>query len=122
RALEPAWVDGVSPVPLLRQAAESIRARRTARARAAAARPGVRLVLPLGLCLLPACVRLGLGPVLVSTGTELVGGGAAPAPGVVGEVPGCPQPGGGCPAAAHPVHAGSKHGGGSGPRRGEESR
>jgi len=74
RALEPAWVDGVSPVPLLRQAAESIRARRTARAREAAARLGVRLVLPLGLCLLPAFVLLGLVPVLLSTGTELIGG------------------------------------------------
>lgn len=74
RVLEPAWVDGVSPVPLLRQAAETIRARRTARAREAAARLGVRLVLPLGLCLLPAFVLLGLVPVLLSTGTELFGG------------------------------------------------
>ncbi|HLS62206.1 MAG TPA: type II secretion system F family protein [Ruania sp.] len=74
RALGPAWVDGVSPVPLLRQAAESIRARRTARAREAAARLGVRLVLPLGLCLLPAFVLLGLVPVLLSTGIELIGG------------------------------------------------
>ncbi len=74
RALEPAWVDGVSPVPLLAQAAATIRARRTARAREAAARLGVRLVLPLGLCLLPAFVLLGLVPVLLSTGTELFGG------------------------------------------------
>lgn len=74
RALEPAWVDGVSPVPLLQQAAETIRARRTATAREAAARLGVRLVLPLGLCLLPAFVLLGLVPVLLSTGTDLFGG------------------------------------------------
>lgn len=74
RALEPAWTGGVSPVPLLRQAAATIRARRTARAREAAARLGVRLVLPLGLCLLPAFVLLGLVPVLLSTGTQLFGG------------------------------------------------
>ncbi|HIZ34673.1 MAG TPA: type II secretion system F family protein [Candidatus Ruania gallistercoris] len=73
-ALEPAWTDGVSPVPLLHQAADTVRARRTARAREAAARLGVRLVLPLGLCLLPAFVLLGLVPVLLSTGTRLFGG------------------------------------------------
>ena len=73
-ALEPAWTDGVSPVPLLRQAADTVRARRTARAREAAARLGVRLVLPLGLCLLPAFVLLGLIPVLLSTGSGLFGG------------------------------------------------
>ena len=74
RALEPAWTDGVSPVPLLQQAADTVRARRTARAREAAARLGVRLVLPLGLCLLPAFVLLGLVPVLLSTGAGLFGG------------------------------------------------
>ena len=74
RALEPAWTDGVSPVPLLHQAADTVRVRRTARAREAAARLGVRLVLPLGLCLLPAFVLLGLVPVLLSTGTRLFGG------------------------------------------------
>ena len=73
-ALGPAWTDGVSPVPLLRQAADTVRARRTARAREAAARLGVRLVLPLGLCLLPAFVLLGLVPVLLSTGSTLFGG------------------------------------------------
>lgn len=73
-ALEPAWVDGVSPVPLLQQAARTIRSRRTAQAREAAARLGVRLVLPLGLCLLPAFVLLGLVPVLLSTGTDLLAG------------------------------------------------
>lgn len=73
-ALEPAWTDGVSPVPLLRQGADTVRARRTARAREAAARLGVRLVLPLGLCLLPAFVLLGLLPVLLSTGAGLLGG------------------------------------------------
>lgn len=73
RALQPAWDGGVSPVPLLRQAADSIRRQRLRRAREAAARLGVRLVLPLGLCLLPAFVLFGLLPVLLSTGSRLLG-------------------------------------------------
>ncbi|UFU07136.1 type II secretion system F family protein [Ruania halotolerans] len=72
-ALGPAWRDGVDPAPLLAQAAVTIRARRGSRAREAAARLGVRLVLPLGLCLLPAFVLLGLAPVLLSTGMNLFG-------------------------------------------------
>ncbi|TDE89252.1 secretion system protein [Occultella glacieicola] len=73
RALAPAWCDGVAPGAGLRQAAEGIRARRGASAREAAARLGVQLVLPLGLCLLPAFVLLGLVPVLLSTGVDLLG-------------------------------------------------
>lgn len=73
-ALEPAWADGVDPEPLLRHAAAAIRRTRQARAREAAARLGVRLVLPLGLCLLPAFVLLGLVPVLLAAGLELWGG------------------------------------------------
>ncbi len=69
--LAPAWRDGVDPDPLLRQAAATIRSGRSARAREAAARLGVRLVLPLGCCLLPAFVLLGLVPVLLSTGADL---------------------------------------------------
>ncbi|WP_089775973.1 type II secretion system F family protein [Ruania alba] len=72
-ALGPAWRDGVDPGPLLAQAAATIRARRGSRAREAAARLGVRLVLPLGICLLPAFVLLGLMPVLLSTGSSLFG-------------------------------------------------
>lgn len=71
RALAPAWSDGVDPEPLLAHAAAAIRTGRRARAREAAARLGVRLVLPLGLCLLPAFVLLGLVPVLLSAGLEL---------------------------------------------------
>src|SRR5699024_7748005 len=50
--LEPAWRDGADPTGLLRQAARTIRSDRRAAARAAASRLGVRLVLPVGLCLL----------------------------------------------------------------------
>ncbi|UFU03403.1 type II secretion system F family protein [Ruania suaedae] len=71
--LGPAWQDGVDPEPLLRQAALTIRTGRATRAREAAARLGVRLVLPLGCCLLPAFALLGLVPVLLSTGTSLLG-------------------------------------------------
>lgn len=73
-ALAPAWTDGVDPEPLLAHAAASIRRGRQARAREAAARLGVRLVLPLGLCLLPAFVLLGLVPLLISAGVDLWGG------------------------------------------------
>jgi len=71
RALAPAWSDGVDPEPLLAHAAAAIRIGRQARAREAAARLGVRLVLPLGLCLLPAFVLLGLVPLLISAGLDV---------------------------------------------------
>lgn len=71
--LKPAWYDGVDPTGLLAQAARSIRSDRRAAARSAAARLGVRLVLPIGLCLLPAFVLVGLVPVLLSSGFSLLG-------------------------------------------------
>ena len=72
-ALEPAWVDGVPAGPLLTRAADQVRAGQARAAEEAAGRLGVRLVLPLGLCFLPAFVLLGLVPVLVSTGVGLAG-------------------------------------------------
>jgi len=72
-ALEPAWVDGAAPGPLLRQAAGSVRATRHREAQEAAARLGVRLVLPLGLCFLPAFVLLGLVPVVLAAGGAVLG-------------------------------------------------
>jgi Flp pilus assembly protein TadB len=73
RALRPAWEDGVPPGALLRGAAESVRRARDARAAEAAARLGVRLVVPLGLCHLPAFVLVGLVPVLSSMATTTLG-------------------------------------------------
>lgn len=73
-SLAPAWHDGVDPGPLLRRAASAVRARRARAAQEDAARLGVRLVLPLGLCLLPAFVLLALVPVLLSGGAALLGG------------------------------------------------
>lgn len=74
RALRPAWEDGVPPGSLLRSAAESVRRARDAGAAEAAARLGVRLVVPLGLCHLPAFVLIGLVPVLGSMATTTLGG------------------------------------------------
>ncbi|WP_139316048.1 type II secretion system F family protein [Cellulosimicrobium sp. CUA-896] len=73
RALRPAWVYGAGPVQSLRAAGESLRQERAAAARTAAARLGVRLVLPLGACFLPAFVLVGLLPVLLSLGSGLLG-------------------------------------------------
>lgn len=72
RALEPAWTDGADPGPLLARGAEAVRARRHRRAHEDAARLGVRLVLPLGLCFLPAFVLLALVPVLLAAGGSLL--------------------------------------------------
>lgn len=72
RALRPAWEEGVAPSAALAATADALRRDRDGRAAAAAGRLGVRLVLPLGLCHLPAFVLVGLVPVLVSTaGTAL---------------------------------------------------
>ena len=64
--LEAAWVHGAAPGPALRARAGAIRRDRRRGGREAAGRLGVHLVLPLGLCFLPAFVLLGLVPVLVS--------------------------------------------------------
>lgn len=71
-ALRPTWDDGVPASGALRAAAATVRRRRNAAAVVAAEKLGVRLVLPLGLCYLPAFVLVGLLPVLVSVaGTSL---------------------------------------------------
>jgi len=69
-----AWTAGAAPGPLLRQAAERLVRERRDLARVAAARLGVRLVLPLGLCLLPSFVLLGLVPVMASLAGAFFGG------------------------------------------------
>lgn len=72
-ALQLAWTDGVAPDSMLAATAGALRASRAARAREEAERLGVRLVLPLGLCLLPAFVLIGLVPVMIATGGDLLG-------------------------------------------------
>ncbi|MGC5168173.1 type II secretion system F family protein [Luteimicrobium sp. DT211] len=74
-ALRPAWEHGAPPEPALRAATDQLRRDRAERSATAAGRLGVRLVLPLGLCYLPAFVLVGLVPVLVSYGIGLLGGG-----------------------------------------------
>lgn len=65
-ALEPAWRHGASARVALQRLAEKLRKDRTARAERVAARLSVRLVIPLGVCFLPAFVLLGLVPLGVS--------------------------------------------------------
>ena len=72
-ALRGAWMGGVAPGAALRVAAERLRRERRTAARAAAARLGTHLVLPLGLCFLPSFVLLGLVPVVASLAGSLVG-------------------------------------------------
>lgn len=67
------WENGVDPTPALRAAAAAWRSRRAARAREEAARLAVRLVLPLGACLLPAFVLVGVVPVVLAAGGSLLG-------------------------------------------------
>jgi pilus assembly protein TadC len=74
RALRPAWVDGAAPGESLRAAGAELRRERRNAARTAAARLGVRLVLPLGACYLPAFVLVGLAPVLLALGIDLLSG------------------------------------------------
>lgn len=72
-ALEPAWTTGASAAPALRSAAVEERQARRRRAREATSKLGVRLVLPLGLCFLPAFVLIGVVPVLISLAGRLTG-------------------------------------------------
>jgi Type II secretion system (T2SS), protein F len=74
----PAWVaaldevlllardSGLAVAPLLTARAEEERRRQAADARAAAARLGVRVVLPTGLCLLPAFLLLAIVPLVLA--------------------------------------------------------
>ena len=72
--LRPGWEDGASPTALLVGTAAALRAGRRAADEEAAERLAVRLVVPLGLCHLPAFVVLGIAPVVASVGLDLVHG------------------------------------------------
>ncbi|WP_216382557.1 type II secretion system F family protein [Arcanobacterium phocae] len=71
QTLQPAWVDGVAPLPLLERGARTLRLTQARRAKEAAARLGATLVLPLGLCFLPAFVILGVVPVVAGAAATL---------------------------------------------------
>lgn len=66
QALEPAWKDGVAPEALLKGAGGRVRASKDQRARQAAQKLTVRLVVPLGICQLPAFILLGIVPVILA--------------------------------------------------------
>lgn len=66
QGLQPGWEQGVSPILLLEHAAQQSREKHLARAEEEAARLAVKLVVPLGLFLLPAFVVWGVIPVVVS--------------------------------------------------------
>lgn len=72
-ALRAAWTDGAAPVPLIQRSAQSLRLQRQRDAKEAAARLGARLVLPLGLCFLPAFILLGIVPVVAGAAGRLLG-------------------------------------------------
>lgn len=72
--LRAAWEEGVAPSGALRTAAVEVRRDEHRAAMEAAGRLGVRLVLPLGLCFLPAFVLVGLVPVLVSMTAGVLAG------------------------------------------------
>ncbi|WP_366180843.1 hypothetical protein ABXS69_01420 [Actinomyces timonensis] len=72
--LRPGWEDGASPSSLLSRTATSIRAGRSAADEEAAERLAVRLVIPLGLCHLPAFVLLGIVPVVAGAGLDILAG------------------------------------------------
>jgi len=74
RCLQLAEQTGAPVAVLLRSSADELRRRRRRAAALAAARLGVRVVAPLGLCTLPAFAALAVVPVLVSLGRDLLAG------------------------------------------------
>lgn len=74
RALTLAGMAGVPPSALIRRAAADLRRDEAARLEAASARLGVHIVLPLGLCFLPAFALLTVVPVISSLATGIIGG------------------------------------------------
>ncbi|MFL6240602.1 MAG: type II secretion system F family protein, partial [Actinomycetes bacterium] len=71
--LGPTWASGAAPGPALREAADHLRRARRRAAREAAGRLGVRLVLPLGLCFLPAFVLVGVLPLVLAMAGGVLG-------------------------------------------------
>lgn len=69
--LRAAWTDGAAPVPLIERSAHTLRLQRQRNAKEAAERLGARLVLPLGLCFLPAFILIGVVPVVAGAAERL---------------------------------------------------
>lgn len=66
RALAPSWHTGASPVDALAALSEVLLDRASAAGESAAAELGVRVSLPLALCLMPAFILTGIVPLLVA--------------------------------------------------------
>lgn len=80
RALAPAWHRGASPVDALAALSEALLDGASAAGENAAAELGVRIALPLALCLMPAFILTGIVPLLVALAGSVMGdaGGAGP--------------------------------------------
>ncbi|MBC7298449.1 MAG: type II secretion system F family protein, partial [Demequina sp.] len=74
RALAPAWHRGASPVDSLAALNEALLDTASAAGESAAAELGVRIALPLALCLMPAFVLTGIVPLLVALAGSVMGG------------------------------------------------
>lgn len=66
RALAPSWDRGSSPVDALAALSETLLDNAGAAGEAAAAELGVRIALPLALCLMPAFILVGIVPLLLA--------------------------------------------------------
>lgn len=76
RALAPAWHRGASPVDSLAALSEALLDDASAAGDRAAAELGVRVSLPLALCLMPAFVLTGIVPLLVALSGSVMSGSA----------------------------------------------
>ncbi len=74
RALAPAWHRGASPVDSLAALSDALLDRASAAGETAAAELGVRVALPLALCLMPAFILTGIVPLLVALSGSVVSG------------------------------------------------
>jgi tight adherence protein B len=70
RALRSAWTAGTSPRALLRATSSSLRLEARLAAEKAVGELGVRMALPLTLCMLPAFALVGLVPMLVAVASS----------------------------------------------------
>ena len=73
RALRMAATAGIAPADVLDQASQEMRRAEEQRLEVAAARLGVRVVLPLGLLFLPAFVLTTVVPIVMALATQVLG-------------------------------------------------
>lgn len=80
RALAPAWHRGASPVDSLAALSEALLDSASTAGETAAAELGVRIALPLALCLMPAFILTGIVPLLIALVGSVMSdaGGAVP--------------------------------------------